>query len=94
MKGEQEAGPDEAPVPTLHPACRLTPAGSGGPERASGHLTTEAAPDESSCVFLDPGLAGGRGGRPRNFKALGIESEQSVLESLPSSQQGDLNSST
>ena len=33
--------------------------GCGGPERASGHLTAEAAPNESSHVFLDPGLAEG-----------------------------------
>lgn len=32
-------------------------------------------------MFLDPGLAGGRGGRARNFKALGTESEQCLRES-------------
>lgn len=37
--------------------------GSGGPERASGHLTAEAAPNESLHVFLDPGLAGGSLGK-------------------------------
>lgn len=37
--------------------------GSGGPEQASGHLTAEAAPNESLHVFLDPGLAGGSLGK-------------------------------
>lgn len=59
MKGEQEAGPDGAPVPTLILPVGWQQLGCGGPERASGHLTAEAAPNESSHVFLDPGLAGG-----------------------------------